>query len=151
MRIELYDINYLNVVELNISGDKQDFIPGAADSKFLDTVVFNLFVGCFERSHKLYDYNEPTRFTARQSVALLNALKEEKDRLEWIPDQGSFASWIRGRFLGKAFLEEMQVQDPCWKDCWEKYRNDLTGVLRSMIELVDRCISEEKILWVKGY
>ena len=151
MRIELYNINYLNVVELNISGNKQYFIPGDAESKFLDTEVFNLFAHCFERSHPLFDYNEPTRYTSRQIVTLMNSLKRELDQLQKIENAGSLIEWIGQRFLGSGFIELLHQENPEWIKSWQAIRDQLTGVVSSLIGLIDRCIAEEKILWVKGY
>ncbi len=56
MRIELYSSEYLNIVELNTTGDNDNYIKGDSESKYLESEVFNLFANCFENANKLYEF-----------------------------------------------------------------------------------------------
>ena len=43
MRLELYDSKELNFVELNITGGNDSYIRCDKESKYIDSIVFNLF------------------------------------------------------------------------------------------------------------
>ena len=74
MKIEVYDANNLNFVEMNITGDNDNYLRCDRESKYLDSDVFNLFVNCFESANKLYDYFGPTKYNSRKIIPLRNEL-----------------------------------------------------------------------------
>ncbi len=151
MRLELYRKDMNNVVELHVLEEDRPYHPGLRNSLFLDTEVFNLLVHCFESSHSLYDYQEPTRYSARQIVALHRALKKERNVLEEIQEEASFISLIRSRFMGNLFLSTLEEQDALWEKKWKFYRDRLAGVVRSLVNLTELCMNTGKTLWVTGY
>ena len=53
MRIELYSSEYLNIVELNTTGDNENYLKGDSESKYAQSEVFNLFAKCFENANKI--------------------------------------------------------------------------------------------------
>jgi hypothetical protein len=151
MKLDLYDIKYFNIVEFNITGDRESFQPGDPDSKFLDTEVFNLFIHCFEKSNKLFDYYEPTKFNARTLIPLKHSLTGQKSSFLQVKDAKEFISMIQKTPLGSEFIEEIIKTDPRWKGHWDIYRSHLVRISDDLVKLVDRCMDEDKILWVKGY
>ncbi|HDR89791.1 MAG TPA: hypothetical protein ENN63_09230 [Bacteroidetes bacterium] len=151
MRVDLYKKDLNNVVELQVLEEDLPYHPGMRESFFLDTEVFNLLTHCFETSHSLYDYQEPTRYSARQIVALHHALKKERKVLEEIQEEASFISLIRSRFMGTLFLSALEEQDALWEKKWEFYRHRLAGVVRSLVNLTELCMNTGKTLWVTGY
>jgi hypothetical protein len=151
MKLELYDSDKLNFVELNITGDGDDYTRVDEESKFLDAEVYNLFASCFERSNKLYDYYESTRYNARQFIPLRNALVENLNSLNSIDNKEYFVEYISQIFLGTNFILKLDIQDKNWCNNWEYYYIKLKSINQDLIALVDRCISEERILWVIGY
>ena len=46
MRIELFSSEYLNIVEINTTGDNENYIKGDSESKYVESEVFNLFANC---------------------------------------------------------------------------------------------------------
>ena len=72
MRMEFFGIDGLNFVEFNITGDDINFSRLNDESRYIHSEVFNLFTKCFENSHDLYEYFEPTKFNARKIVVLRN-------------------------------------------------------------------------------
>ena len=56
MKLSIYSQKELNFVELNLTGTDEDYNKLDAESRYIDSVVFNLFTACFEKSNKLYEY-----------------------------------------------------------------------------------------------
>ncbi len=151
MRIEFFGIEKLNFVEFNITGDDLNFHRLNGESRFLNSEVFNLFSRCFEKSHDLYEYFEPTKYNSRKIIVLRNELSSNLKNLNNIKKDDEFVKFIDSIFLGKAFLLEIEKVDNAWKENWEKYLSMLKEVNIEMIAIIDRCIEESRILWVIGY
>ncbi len=151
MEIKLLDATQLNFVELNITGDNDNYSKISDESKFLDTSVFNLFTDCFENSNKLYDYFEPTRYNTRKIIPLLNELKKKHDVLNGINNYNDFTEHINKMFLGNNFLDNLKLQDKHFEEKWKNYHNQLLSLNKDIINLVEHCIEETQVLWVIGY
>lgn len=151
MRLEIYDSNKLNFVELNTSGDNENYISLDESSKFVDSEVFNLFTHCFECSNKLYEYFGPTKYNSRKIVPLRNALIENLESLTQLESKLDFIEHIGNKFLGKEFILSLEKIDRSWEDNWESYLIKLTELNKGMIHIVEDCIENEKILWIVGY
>jgi hypothetical protein len=151
MKLNLYDAKELNFVELNYTGGNDTYIRCDRESKYIDSVVFNLFAPCFERANKLYEYYGPTKYNARKIIPLRNELIQHRDKLVSIKTIGAFDEHISSHFLGKEFLEALDAETPDWKKEWKSYLEKLISINSDMIELSEKCADEEKILWVVGY
>ncbi len=151
MRLEIYDSNKLNFVELNTSGDNENYIPLDESSKFIDSEVFNLFTDCFESSNKLYEYFGPTKYNSRKIVPLRNALFENLESFTKIETKLDFIEYIGNKFLGKDFILSIERIDRSWENNWETYLIKLKELNKGLINIVEDCIENEKILWVIGY
>jgi len=151
MRIELFDSDYLNIVELNTTGDDENYIKGDSESKFVEGQVFNIFTCCFENANKLYEFFGATKYNVRKIVPLKNELVKNLEDLQKIGTQGMFKDHIDQIFLGADFIEEMAIEDPDWEVNWKFYLDKLIQVNKGIIELTDKCIEEQRILWVIGY
>jgi len=151
MRIELFDSDYLNIVELNTTGDDENYIKGDSESKFVEGQVFNIFTCCFENANKLYEFFGATKYNVRKIVPLKNELVKNLENLEKIGTLGMFKDYIDQIFLGADFIEELAIEDPDWEVNWKFYLDKLIQVNKGIIELTDKCIEEQRILWVIGY
>lgn len=151
MQLEVYGANNLNFVEFNITGDVEAFQRCDKDSLYMDTELFNLFSDCFEQSNNLYDYFGPTKYTARNIVVLLNELTANIKNIERIDSYESFVDFAGSRFLGAGFVIELEKLDKNWRLNWEQYKSKLIETNQQLIDLVNRCIEEERILWLIGY
>jgi hypothetical protein len=151
MRLELYDSKDLNFVELNITGGNETLIRCDRESKFIDSIVFNLFSPCFENANKLYEYFGPTKYNARKIIPLRNELITYRDQLIFLDSDEEFNDLMSSHFLGREFMEELQSTDPKWTNSWKKYRDRLLLTNNEMILLTEKCADEERILWVVGY
>jgi hypothetical protein len=151
MRLSFFSLDELNFVEFNITGDNLNCQRLSAESYYLESEIFNIFVSCFELSNDLYEYFEPTKFNARKIVILRNELMNFLEKFSQINQQIDFLSFLNDTFLGKSFIEKLDVSEPNWHDNWEHYHQSLLSVNREMINIVERCIDEGRILWVIGY
>ena len=151
MRLEIYDANKLNFVELNTTGDNDNYIRCDEASRYVDTEVFNIYAHCFEEANKLYEYYEPTKYNSRKIVPLRNALLENLDNLNTIDSKELFVEFIGNIFLGKEFILSLEKIDKTWDENWETYIVKLRDINREIIKVTEDCIENEKILWVVGY
>lgn len=151
MRIEFFGIDKLNFVEFNITGDDLNFYRLDEESHYLSSEVFNLFIHCFEKSHELYEYFEPTKYNSRKIIVLRNELSNNLVNLNNIKNVDEFVKYIDNVFLGKAFLIELEKMDASWKEHSSTYISKLKEINSEMIAIIDRCIEESRILWVLGY
>lgn len=151
MKIELLNSDYLNFVELNISGNNDLFNKCDQESVYMETAVFNLFSPCFEQSNELYDYFIPTLYNSRRIIPLQNELKKRLSEIEDINDLESFRRFASDVFLGRNFLIELESVNSDWMGNWQEFKNQLFNVNQGLIKLTDKCVIEERILWVLGY
>jgi hypothetical protein len=151
MQIELYDAEFLNFVEFNVTGDEDDYRRCDEESKYLDSPVFFIFQPAFEESNKTFDYFAGTKYNSRKIIVLRNALFENLKRLESINSSLEFTEFISSRFMGRDFLSNLEEQDSQWLGYWKEYNRKIIGVNKDLIDLVEKCAFEEKVLWVIGY
>ncbi len=151
MKLTIYDSKELNFVELNYTGGNDAYIRCDKESKYVDSIVFNLFSPCFEAANKLYEYYGPTKYNARKIIPLRNELIKHLDKLQTIKALKEFKDQISRHFLGKEFLEALKKDHPEWEKDWQTYLNKLIDINKQMITLAEKCADEEKILWVVGY
>lgn len=151
MRLELYNSKDLNFVELNITGGNDTLNRCDKESRFIDSIVFNLFWPCFDNANKLYEYYGPTKYNARKIIPLRNELIIHRDGLIDLESYSAFEEFVSSHFLGREFLEELQKSESNLSDSWKKHRDLLITINNELISLTEKCADEERILWVVGY
>lgn len=151
MRIELFNSDYLNIVELNTTGDNENYIKGDSESKYVEGEVFNIFTKCFENAEKLYEFFGSTKYNSRKIIPLRNELLNKLESLEKIESLEGFNNHIEQVFLGQDFIDELTNEDSDWEKKWDFYLNKLIKLNKGLIEITDKCIEEERVLWVIGY
>jgi hypothetical protein len=151
MKIEIYGSKSLNFVELNTTGDNDTYVRCDPESKYLDSIVFNIFVPCFENANKLFDFFGSTKYNSRKIIPLRNELINNLEVFKKVSSIETFIVTVSRKLLGKDFLEELAKEDKNWRDSWKEYFNKLIEVNRLLIDLTEKCAGEERILWVVGY
>ncbi len=141
----------VDFVEFNITGDAENYNRCDEESFYLQTNVFNIFAGCFERSHHLFDYISPTMYNARRFIPLRNELLANLEKLLVIKNVAQFQQYLSSVFLGKDLLEVLKLSDPEYERHWRGYIRRLIQVNRHLMRLIDLCIDEERVLWVIPY
>jgi hypothetical protein len=117
----------------------------------MDTELFNLFSECFENSNNLYDYMGPNKYNMRNIVVLLNELKNKYSQLNSYTSGDDFYVFIKSQFLGEAFIQRLKIENPGWIGQWNRLKDNLLEVNLKLIDIVNQCINEDRILWVIGY
>ncbi len=151
MHLELYNADFLNFVEFNITGDNDNYKRCDVESKFIDSSVFEFVQPCFENANPTFDYFSGTKYNARKIIVLRNDLLANEKQFQEITDLKSFTDLINSRFMGKEFLAELGESDPRWQTAWHSYNEKIIRIHKDLIELVEKCAFEERILWVIGY
>lgn len=151
MRIELFNSDYLNIVELNTTGDNDNYIKGDSESKYVEGEVFNLFTKCFENAEKLYEFFGSTKYNSRKIIPLRNELINKLESFDKIDSLEGFKNHINQVFLGQDFIDELTIEDKDWESNWNIYLKQLIELNKGLIEITDKCIEEERVLWVIGY
>ena len=151
MKLTIYDSKELNFVELNYTGSNDAYIRCDKESKYIDSIVFNLFSPCFESANKLYEYYGPTKYNARKIIPLRNELLKYLEKLQSLKTIKDFKDLVSKHFLGKEFLEALEKDHPDWENNWKAYIEKLISINREMITLAEQCADEEKNLWIVGY
>jgi hypothetical protein len=151
MRIELFNSDYLNIVELNTTGDNDNYVKGDSESKYVEGEVFNLFTTCFENAETLYEFFGSTKYNSRKIVPLRNELLTKLESLEKIESLDDFQNHLDQVFLGQEFIDELTLEDKKWKEKWKFYLDKLIILNKGLVEITDKCIEEQRILWVLGY
>ena len=151
MRIELFSSDYLNIVELNTTGDNENYIKGESESKYVEGEVFNIYANCFENANKLYEFFGATKYNARKIVPLRNELLSKLESLEAINSLEEFHNHLDQVFLGNEFIDELTIEDKEWEKKWKFYLDKLIILNKGLIEIAEKCIEEQRILWVIGY
>jgi LPS O-antigen subunit length determinant protein (WzzB/FepE family) len=151
LRIEIFDADYLNIVELNTTGDNTTYVKGNSESSYMQSEVFNIFIKCFENSNRLYEFYGATKYDIRKIVPLKNELNKKLQLLQNISSLKGFKDHIQNIFLGNEFLEKLNAHYNNWENEWETYLNKLIKVNKGLINIVDKCLDEQRVLWVIGY
>jgi len=151
MRLEIYDSNALNFVELNFTGGNETLIRCDKESKYIDSVVFNIYSPCFENANKLYEYYGPTKYNSRKLIPLRNELIQHRDDLQALTTLQAFEKHISSHFLGAEFLEELKKTESNLSANWKSHLDKLISINDEIISLCEKCADEERILWVVGY
>ncbi len=141
----------IDFIEFNITGDNENYNKCDQESYFLNSNVFNIYAGCFERSNHLFEFIGQTMYNIRKIIPLRNELKENLTTLMQIENIEDFKQYVTSIFLGRDLLVDLAQADPLWEQCWKFYLRRLIVINRNLIGLIDKCIEEERILWVIVY
>lgn len=151
MRIKLFDFNDLNIVEFAVGEVGKQCELCTDSSKYLHGAVFTVFQSAFILSNQEFNYFSKTDFQDSRLITLRNHLQDYLSRIISIKDAEDLEMFVMKQVEGIDFLNEMKTFYPDWRIRWERFKNELKTVLREIIDLVDECIDEEKVFWVKGY
>ncbi len=151
MEIRLYSSEDLNLVEFSYSTGQDGFSPMIENSKYLHAAVFCLIQKSFELSKPDFRYNEATSYLGQELVTLRNRLVDQISRIRNIDSPEELESYSLNQAACIDFLNELKMNNPTWKINWENIKDQVLKVTEELLELVDFCIDEEKVFWIKGY
>jgi hypothetical protein len=151
MKLSIYSHKELNFVELNLTGTEETYNKLDAESRYIDSVVFNLFTSCFEKSNRLYEYYDATRYNTRYIIPLRNQLLTHLVKLQKLKSLWDFQSFLGEKVFGKEFLLALVRMDKSWMDHWILYHEKIVNINQELLDIVDYCIDEDLNLYVIGY
>lgn len=152
MNIKIYDYKDLNMAVFTKAEqpmEEKDILN--EKSKFLHGSVFNIIQPSFRLSNSEYSYFEMNAWANSALVSLRNHLQDSNSRLKSLNDSGSFENYILKQLAGIDFLNELKKCSPEWRITWEKTRDEILTVYTDIIDMVDDCIDDDLIFYLKGY
>jgi hypothetical protein len=152
MKIKIFDYTDLNMVIFASAGHPIEFRDlFNKKSKFLHGSVFSIIQSSFQLSHGSFSYFELNKWTGSSLVSLRNHLQDNSSRLKSANSAESFEVWILKQADGIDFLNELKKCKPDWRIIWEKTRDEIITVYTDIIDVVDDCIDDDLIFYLKGY
>jgi hypothetical protein len=151
MKFKLFSLDELDFVQLICLPQGESFQLFFEKSKFLEGTVFSLFQHSFELSSPDYNFYSPFSFNISQCVTLRNHLVTNQARIAAISNADDLEKLALKQLSGIEFINALKDQNPDWKISWEKTRAKLLHVGEDLIEMIDYCIDEDAVLWIKGF
>jgi hypothetical protein len=151
MKIHLYNQEDLNYVEFTILSLKRPYRRHTENARFLHAHVFSVVQYVYETSHKDYCYYNAVCYKDESLKVLQESLQAHILKLNDVSNSIQLETLILKQIEGIDFMNEMKTYYPNWRISWENYRDKLIQVCSELLEMVDICLEEEKVLWVKGY
>jgi hypothetical protein len=151
MKIQLLSSEELGFVQIASLEQGEAFSACPEKAKYMESPVFSLYQHCFELTSPDYDYYSPFSFSQAQIVTLRNHLVTNQARITAVSNADDLENFILKHFAGIEFMNALKDEDQDWKISWEKIKNKLLQVGEELIEIVDNCIDEDFVLWVKGF
>ena len=151
MKIRLLSLDELDFVQITCLPQGESFQVFSEKSKFLEGTVFSLFQNSFELSSSDYNFYSPFSFNISQVVTLRNHLVTNQARIASVKKADEIEKLALKQLSGIEFMNALKDQNPDWKISWEKTRAKLLRVGEDLIEMIDYCIDENAVLWIKGF
>lgn len=144
------DISGTCWIEFNRSGTVDKFTNWDNDSKYLDEFAYNLFTDLFENNTDDFNYYGPSYFTSGQLT------KIKRDFEKRINDYINLTSLTDLIEFSKKASNSLNL-DHDLQEAYEqrnrqinKLTEDIHSLGKSLIAFFDKCILEQKSLWILG-
>lgn len=141
----------IDFVEFNITGDSENYNKCDDESLYLNSSLFNIFAGCFERSNHLFEFIGQTMYNSRKFIPLQNELNDNLEKLLSIKNSEEFQSYLSGIFMGRELIQQFNQTDSDYTKHWRRYVRLWIKINLGLTKLINQCIEEERVLWVIGY
>ena len=151
MKLNILGLKDMNFVQVQIVSEEEEFEKLSDVAKYLDSPVFSIFRNCFELSYPDFQYSGNNLFSTNQVVSLRHRLMTQLTRILAIDNPEDLKAFIMHQIAGLEFMDELKTLYQDWHIYWEIIKDKLAGVNNDLIEIADRCIDDEKKLFVKGY
>ncbi|MBQ9470024.1 MAG: hypothetical protein IJU72_03615 [Bacteroidales bacterium] len=138
----------IDFVELNITGDTVNYNRCDEESLYINSMVFNVFADCFERSNHLFDHMQPTAYNSRHFIALKNELSSNLYKLLDISNMNDFWGFMASQHMGQKMVELLGGDAPEGRKRWRRCLRHLIRDNNYITRLIDRCIEQNLVLWV---
>jgi len=136
-------------VEFNISGDEHRYHNWEDESLYLDETVFSVFAGGFDRSVNNFNYYGPTRYRGDDLLKLKRELGAIDSKMAAIVGKHQFVEKMAELTHSETFIKEASEVYELTSE-WDEVLGSLKNVGRTLLDLVNQCVREGRILWVLG-
>jgi len=141
----------INFIEFNITGDSENYNKCDEESLYLNSSLFNIYAGCFERSNHLFEFIGQTMYNSRTFIPLINELNDNLEKLLAINNFDEFQDYLSSIFMGRELISQFNQIDSEYNKHWRSYIRRWVRINRGLNKLINRCIEEDLVLWVIGY
>jgi len=141
----------IDFVEFNITGDSENYNKCDDESLYLNSSLFNIFAGCFERSNHLFEFFGQTMYNSRKFIPLQNELNDNLEKLISIKNFPEFQDYVSNIFMGRELIHQINQVDPDYSKHWRGYIRRWIRINRGLNKLINLCIEEDRVLWVIGF
>lgn len=147
------DKQYLDV-EFRLNRSETSYHAANHETSFLDERIYDLFSSCFAESIEhgnQFNYYGPTKFRRNELLNLRTCLSQVESELKSIASFESFTNYFdqaedsRKRHVLSLLNDQFQMELE-----WAEVLAQIVETNRSLINLVSRCIRENRVLWVLG-
>ncbi len=135
-------------VEFNIDGSLASYLHWDTRSYYLQQAVFCALAGCF--GTRAPNVIGQASYSGDELVKLLAALKAKQARLANIEDSNALIRAVTDTAMGMSFLTALTSEQHDLQTEWRTIARLLEAIVEELIELVQKCIMEERVLWVLG-
>lgn len=151
MKLRIFSLEELDLVQLQILDPDENASEFSENTKFIESSVFSVFKSSFELSSPDFEYSRPNILDKKQVVSLRNHMLTSLARINSINNSEELELFVLQNISGIEFMDELKSTYPDWQIFWEKIRNKLAAINNELLEIIDACIDDDKIFWVKGY
>lgn len=141
---------FFNYIELNITGDDSNFNKCDSESSYIDADIFNIYTNCFEASNSLFEFYGNTKYNSRNIIRLKNELEILAEKIVSIKTTNELEAFINSFFLGKEILDDFKKHYTNWEEHWIEIKDILIQFNNDLFKVVNKCITEDRVLWVIG-
>lgn len=151
MKLRIFDQKELGIVQFQMLRESEPFNFFSESDSYMESSVFSTFITCFELSKDDFEYEKLNVLNGNHTVSLRNHLLTNLTRLKAIENADEFELFSLKNVVGIEFMNALKSNYSNWSLSWEEIRDKLVIINNELIDMIDVCIDDDKILRVKGY
>lgn len=137
-------------IEFNRSGTVDKFKNWDIDSRYLDELAYNLYTDIFEDNADNFNYYGPSYFASGQLIKIKKDLKKRITDYKNLTSLNDLIEFVKKISNGLNLDHELQDAYGQGNRQLDKLTEDIYSLGESLIAFVDKCILEQKPLWILG-
>jgi hypothetical protein len=138
-------------IEFNISGTPEKFDFNQEDSRYLDESGYNLFVDIVEKNSSFFNFYGPSLVGLTNLQALKLDLEKRRSEMSVIRTIDEFIAFAKYKNFQPDFINEMvEFKNSLDERLDKENLIDTNPIMNDIIEVVDKCMKEKRVLWVLG-
>ena len=143
----LTDIKGGPYVSFLVANESDEYDHWSQKASFLEDGFYDFFSDCFAMSNEKFIFYGDTQYKEEQLMLLLRKKLQDINAIRTLEQ---FESFISGTSENFNYLDVLKYAGIEWKTKWKEVVCDLSDVNRGLIDIVQSCIHQYKVLWVSG-